>query len=103
MVRSLPCMILRGGTSKGIYLKATDLPRDRQTQKKIILSIFGSPDRRQIDGLGGADPLTSKVCIIGTPPFESSNATGADLSYNFGQVGINEAFVDFRALCEKLP
>lgn len=102
MVLSIPCMILRGGTSKGIYLKDSDLPEGLLAKKKIILSIFGSPDRRQIDGLGGADPLTSKVCIIGTQPFKNSHTAGADLIYSFGQVGINDAFVDFRALCGNL-
>ncbi|MDD9916912.1 MAG: 4-oxalomesaconate tautomerase, partial [Rhodospirillaceae bacterium] len=52
-------MILRGGTSKGVYLRASDLPADPTLRENAILSIFGSPDKRQIDGLGGADPLTS--------------------------------------------
>ena len=68
MSKSIRCTILRGGTSKGIYLRESDLPVDAAAREKVILSIFGSPDRRQIDGLGGADPLTSKVCIVGPPP-----------------------------------
>ena len=62
--RKIPCVIQRGGTSKGIYLHDKDLPADPELREKVILSIFGSPDKRQIDGLGGADPLTSKIAII---------------------------------------
>jgi len=51
--------------AKGVYLHERDLPKDPKLREKVILAIFGSPDRRQIDGLGGADPLTSKVAIIG--------------------------------------
>ena len=58
------CTIMRGGTSKGIFLKKEDLPDDSQVRDRIILGIFGSPDLRQIDGLGGADSLTSKLAII---------------------------------------
>ena len=51
--RKIPCVIQRGGTSKGIYIHEKDLPKDPELRKKVILTIFGSPDRRQIDGLGG--------------------------------------------------
>ena len=61
------CSIMRGGTSKGIFLMAHDLPSDRDQQDKVILQIFGTPDIRQIDGLGGGDLLTSKCAIIGPP------------------------------------
>ena len=93
------CTILRGGTSKGVYLKEGDLPADPDERENTILAIFGSPDRRQIDGLGGADPLTSKVCIVGPPPEDDPRAEGAHLSYTFGQVEIDEPVVDFRSLC----
>ena len=86
MPDSVRCVILRGGTSKGVYLRASDLPTDSKFREKTILSIFGSPDKRQIDGLGGADPLTSKVCIVGPPPADNLRATGAHLTYTFGQV-----------------
>jgi 2-methylaconitate cis-trans-isomerase PrpF len=56
--RKVPCVIQRGGTSEGIYIHEKDLPKDPELRKKVILAIFGSPDRRQIDGLGGTDPLT---------------------------------------------
>lgn len=102
MTEAIRCVILRGGTSKGVYLRAADLPADPAEREQTILSIFGSPDKRQIDGLGGADPLTSKVCIIGPPPADNPNAAGAQLSYTFGQVEIDEPSVDFRSLCGNL-
>ena len=68
MSQSIRCSIIRGGTSKGVYLRDIDLPREPIMREKTILKIFGSPDKRQIDGLGGADTLTSKVCIIGPAP-----------------------------------
>src|SRR5574340_746561 len=77
-----PCTIMRGGTSKGIFLLEKDLPRDQALRSRIILAIFGSPDIRQIDGLGGADSLTSKLAIIG--PAKSSDY---DIDYTFGAVG----------------
>ncbi len=102
MSQSIRCVILRGGTSKGVYLREADLPADFVAREKTILSIFGSPDKRQIDGLGGADPLTSKVCIVGPPPLDNPRAAGAHLSYTFGQVEIDEPSVDFRSLCGNL-
>lgn len=57
------CTIMRGGTSRGIFLQEEDLPKDLQLQDRIILAIFGSPDIRQIDGLGRTDSLTSKLAI----------------------------------------
>ena len=102
MSQPIRCTILRGGTSKGIYLKEADIPADPAAREKTILSIFGSPDRRQIDGVGGADPLTSKVCIVGPPPDDEPRAAGAHLSYTFGQVEIAAPVVDFRSLCGNL-
>jgi hypothetical protein len=60
---SAPCMWMRGGTSKGGYFLAADLPRAIAQRDAFLLAVMGSPDRRQIDGMGGADPLTSKVTI----------------------------------------
>ena len=57
----IPCVIMRAGTSKGIFLKENDLPAPGPERDKVVLNIFGSPDKRQIDGLAGADPLTSKL------------------------------------------
>ncbi len=95
-------VILRGGTSKGIYLHENELPKEEIDREKIILKIFGSPDKRQIDGLGGADPLTSKVCIIGVPPADALGAKNANISYTFGQVEIDEPHVDLCSLCGNL-
>jgi 2-methylaconitate cis-trans-isomerase PrpF len=86
--------IIRGGTSKGVYLLAKDLPKDPATRDQVILSIFGSPDVRQINGLGGADPLTSKVAIIAP-----SQRDDADVDYTFGYVGIDKAVVDYDGNC----
>lgn len=92
--RRLRTTIYRGGTSKGIYLHGSDLPEDRKLKDKVILQLFGSPDVRQIDGLGGADPLTSKLAII-----EPSAREDADIDYTFAQVSINEAKVDYSGNC----
>lgn len=89
-----PCTIMRGGTSKGIFLMEGDLPRDPHLKDRIILAIFGSPDIRQIDGLGGADSLTSKLALIASPK------TGdCDVDYTFGAVGIDKPFIDYSANC----
>ena len=93
---------MRGGTSKGVYLREADLPADPAARERMILSIFGSPDKRQIDGLGGADPLTSKVCVIGPPPTDLPQAAGSQLTYTFGQVEIDQPHVDYHSLCGNL-
>ncbi|MEJ2717874.1 MAG: PrpF domain-containing protein [Deltaproteobacteria bacterium] len=92
--RKIPCVIQRGGTSKGIYLHSRDLPQDEALRTKVILSIFGSPDRRQIDGLGGAEPLTSKVAVIAP-----SDRPDADVDYTFGAVDLFEPIIDFSGNC----
>ena len=99
MARRIPCVIMRGGTSKAVFLKESDLPRDQCARDAAILRIFGSPDRRQIDGLGGADPLTSKLAIIGPPRHDEPRAAGTHLTYTFGQVEITEPEIDFLSLC----
>ncbi len=86
--------VIRGGTSKGVYLLASELPKDPGLRDKVILSIFGSPDPRQINGLGGADPLTSKVAILA-----QSRRDDADIDYTFGYVGIDKAVVDYEGNC----
>ena len=90
----IPCVIMRGGTSKGVFLLENDLPADQAKRDRIILSVFGSPDSRQIDGLGGADPLTSKLAII-----NRSSRADADVDYTFGQVDIHKSFVDYSSNC----
>jgi 2-methylaconitate cis-trans-isomerase PrpF len=88
------CTIMRGGTSKGIFLMKKDLPEDPQLRDRVILAIFGSPDIRQIDGLGGADSLTSKLALI-----QVSKIPDRDIDYTFGAVGIDKPFVDYSANC----
>ena len=88
------CSIMRGGTSKAVFLMEEDLPSDLILRDRIILAIFGSPDIRQIDGLGGADSLTSKLAII-----QPSAKKGVDVDYTFGAVGIDQPFVDYSANC----
>ena len=87
-------MILRGGTSKGAYFLADDLPSDPAKRDALILSIMGSPDPRQIDGIGGAHPLTSKVAIV-----SKSKRPDCDIDFLFGQVGIDKAKVDVTPNC----
>src|SRR5688572_25413368 len=89
--KQIRAAILRGGTSKGVFLMAHDLPDDPRARDRVILAIFGSPDPRQIDGVGGADPLTSKVAIIAR-----SSRRDADVDYTFGYVGIETAVVDYQ-------
>lgn len=93
-METIRCAIVRGGTSKGIFLHDNDLPRDPELRDKIILAIFGSPDIRQIDGLGGADVLTSKLAIIGP-----STREDCDVDYTFAQVSFEKAFVDYKGNC----
>ena len=90
----IPCAIYRGGTSKPIFFLEKDLPRDPEARDQLILAAFGSPDLRQIDGLGGADPLTSKVAYIGPPTLP-----GTDINYTFGYVGIASPVIDYTGNC----
>src|SRR6478672_6127196 len=77
------CMLMRGGTSKGAYFLAGDLPADPAERDDLLLRIMGSPDARQIDGIGGAHPLTSKVAVI-----SASVRPDADVDYLFLQVAV---------------
>jgi 4-oxalomesaconate tautomerase len=84
----IPCLWMRGGTSKGAYFLASDLPAEETARDNLLLRIMGSPDPNQIDGIGGADPLTSKVAIL------SQSARGdADIDYLFLQVFVDRAQV----------
>ena len=91
------CMIMRGGTSKGAYFVAGDLPSDERARSELLLQIMGSPDPRQIDGLGGAHPLTSKVAVVSRSRDES-----ADIEYLFLQVGVDAPTVSDRQNCGNL-
>ena len=90
----VPCLYMRGGTSKGPYFKADDLPAEREVRDRFLLAAMGSPDVRQIDGLGGADTLTSKVAIVA-----KSERPGVDVDYHFAQVDINRPLVDTNPSC----
>lgn len=88
MSEGIPCLWMRGGTSKGAYFLARDLPTDRAAIDDLLLRIMGSPDARQIDGIAGADPLTSKVAIL-----SPSARPDADVDYLFLQVYVDQALV----------
>jgi 4-oxalomesaconate tautomerase len=90
----IPCLLMRGGTSKGAYFLADDLPDQPVLRDQVLLAVMGSPDKRQIDGLGGGDSLTSKVAII-----KPSLRPGADVDYLFAQVLVEEARVDYGQNC----
>lgn len=85
---------MRGGTSRGPYFIKSDLPEDIETRDKVLLAAMGSPDNRQIDGLGGADPVKSKVAIV-----SKSDEAGVDVNYHFAQVKIDEPIVDTKPSC----
>ncbi len=91
---AIPCLFMRGGTSRGPFFLDSDLPADPALRDRVLLAAMGSPDARQIDGLGGADPLTSKVGIVGR-----SQRPGVDLEFLFAQVLIDEARVDTTPNC----
>lgn len=91
---AIACLLMRGGTSKGPFFRAADLPADVATRDAVLLSIMGSPDRRQIDGLGGAHPLTSKVGIVGP-----SSRPGVDLDFLFAQLQPEGTGVDTTPNC----
>jgi 4-oxalomesaconate tautomerase len=88
MSSDVRCMWMRGGTSKGGYFVAEDLPADTAKRDAFLLSVMGSPDKRQIDGMGGADPLTSKVAVV-----KKSSREGVDVDYLFLQVVVDQPIV----------
>ena len=88
MQRAIPATMMRGGTSRGLYFNASDLPVDTATRDRVLLSVMGSPDMRQIDGVGGAHPLTSKVAVL-----SESTHPDADVDYLFLQVAVDKAEV----------
>jgi 2-methylaconitate cis-trans-isomerase PrpF len=87
-------MIMRGGTSKGLFFAEKDLPPPGPERDRMLLRVMGSPDGRQIDGLGGAASVTSKVAIIAP-----SAAENADVNYTFAQVAVDKAVVDYKGNC----
>ncbi|MBW2704998.1 MAG: 3-methylitaconate isomerase [Deltaproteobacteria bacterium] len=96
MQKRIPSVVMRGGTSKGIFFHDNHLPRDAGKRDQVILTAFGSPDpyRRQIDGLGGAVSTTSKTAII-----SRSTNPAYDVVYNFGQVSIDRPLIDYKGNC----
>jgi 2-methylaconitate cis-trans-isomerase PrpF len=94
MLKSITCTILRGGTSKGVFLREEDLPPPGTERDRLLLRLMGSPDLRQIDGLGGAVSTTSKVAII-----SKADGIEADVNYTFAQVSIDKPFVDYKGNC----
>lgn len=88
------CMLMRGGTSKGAVFLADDLPTDPDERDRLLLRVMGSPDVRQIDGVGGANPLTSKVAVV-----RLSDRADSDVEYLFLQVSVDEAQVSDRQNC----
>jgi 4-oxalomesaconate tautomerase len=94
MQTPVPCLLMRGGTSRGPFFRASDLPGDASLRDRVLLAALGSPDRRQIDGLGGAHPLTSKVGIVG-----AGSKPGVDLDFLFAQLQPDTDKVDTTPNC----
>ncbi|WP_418378293.1 2-methylaconitate cis-trans isomerase PrpF family protein, partial [Acidaminococcus sp.] len=90
----LPVTLMRGGTSKGAYLLRTDMPPERKDWDRVLLKLMGSPDRKQIDGLGGSQSVTSKVAIV-----ERSSRPDADVDYTFAQVSVDKPVVSYGGNC----
>ncbi|KZP20711.1 DUF453-domain-containing protein [Athelia psychrophila] len=99
----IPATFLRGGTSKGIFLKRSDLPEDRKQWDRIFLGIMGSPDKqhgRQLNGMGGGISSLSKICVVGPP--SDSQKSSVDAEYTFVQVGIRDSTIDYSGNCGNL-
>ncbi len=94
MLRAIPATLMRGGTSKALFFHARDLPRSVPARDRVLLAAMGSPDARQIDGVGGAHPLTSKVAVIGP-----ATRADADVDYLFLQVVVDKAEVSDAQNC----
>ena len=94
VTRAIPCVLMRGGTSRGPYFLASDLPADPQLRDLVLIQVMGSGHELQVDGIGGGHPLTSKVAIV-----SPSNIPGADVDYLFAQVNVRERRVDTSPNC----
>ena len=90
----VPAVIMRGGTSKGVYILEKDMPAEREKWDSLLLRIMGSPDKKQIDGLGGSQSVTSKVAIVGP-----SSRPDADVDYTFAQVSVDKPLVSYKGNC----
>ena len=89
-MNTIKCMIIRGGTSKGIFFQKKDLPQNENLRNKLLIRLMGSPDNRQIDGLGGATTLTSKIAMI-----KASTNPDYDLEYTFAQIFVEDTKISF--------
>ncbi len=94
MQTKIPCVLMRGGTSKGPFFLASDLPSDTRKRDEVLIAAMGTPHEIQIDGIGGGNPLSSKVAII-----SKSSQPGADVDYLFAQVLVSERIVDTKPNC----
>src|SRR5215510_15210769 len=92
--RAIRCLFMRGGTSRGPFFDRADLPADTATRDRVLLAVMGSPDKRQIDGLGGAHPLTSKVGIV-----SRGERPGVELDFLFAQLQPDKDTVDVATNC----
>ena len=90
----LPVMVMRGGTSKGVFILEDQLPENHQDWDPMLLSLMGSPDKKQIDGLGGSQSVTSKVAIV-----KKSSRPDADVDYTFAQVSVDKPIVSYKGNC----
>lgn len=93
-ILKLPVMLMRGGTSKGAYILEEDLPENREEWEPVLLRLMGSPDKKQIDGLGGSQSVTSKVAIV-----KRSSRPDADVDYTFAQVSVEKPLVSYKGNC----
>ena len=93
-IYELPVTIMRGGTSKGVYILEENLPENKNEWEDILLRLMGSPDKKQIDGLGGAQSVTSKVAIV-----KKSSEPNADVDYTFAQVSVDKPLVSYKGNC----
>jgi len=94
MQTKIPCVIMRGGTSRGPFFNTKDLPTDIAKRDEVLLAVMGSPHEYQVDGIGGGTPFTSKVAMI-----SKSDRPGIDVDYLFAQVIVNEKIVDTKPNC----
>mgnify|MGYP000043433121 CR=1 FL=1 len=92
--KAIRTVIMRGGSSKALFLRGEELPQHEEDRTKLLLALFGSPDKRQIDGLGGADYLTSKCAIMSAPSRDD-----ADIDYCFAQVSVENPIVSYDINC----
>lgn len=90
----IPCVLMRGGTSRGPFFLESDLPADPAARDRVLLAAMGSPHTLQLDGIGGGNSLTSKVAIVG-----NASRPDADIDYLFAQVAVDRAHVDLGPNC----